>query len=313
MPAVAGAVDLSFPAPATPSARQDEALGSYRMPVGPWANGKMKVLKVEGPLTRIAWRLDTTTLTTLQILAPLRDQLLRRGFVVLYECATRGCGGFDFRYGATVLPEPDMHVDLGDFRYLAAERPGAKGLQYVSLLVSRSAGAGFVQVTQVGSDPATPAPAGTTVAPPAPDPASSAGGAAPPGGAQAETAAQIGTELSQHGFALLAGLRFASGSAELSAGDYPALAALAEWMKADPGRDVTLVGHTDTNGTLAGNIALSKRRATSVMERLIQKYGVPKDQLDAEGVGYLAPRSTNLTPEGRTKNRRVEAILTSGS
>jgi OOP family OmpA-OmpF porin len=31
----------------------------------------------------------------------------------------------------------------------------------------------------------------------------------------------------------------------------------------------------------------------------------------AEGVGYLAPRATNLTGAGRTLNRRVEVVLTS--
>ena len=33
--------------------------------------------------------------------------------------------------------------------------------------------------------------------------------------------------------------------------------------------------------------------------------------LAAEGVGYLAPRGTSLTEEGRTRNRRVEVVLTS--
>ena len=33
---------------------------------------------------------------------------------------------------------------------------------------------------------------------------------------------------------------------------------------------------------------------------------------EAEGVGYLAPRDTNTTPEGRTRNRRVEVMLISG-
>ena len=44
---------------------------------------------------------------------------------------------------------------------------------------------------------------------------------------------------------------------------------------------------------------------------LIGAYGIPAAQLDAQGVGYLSPIDSNLTEEGRQKNRRVEAILTS--
>jgi OOP family OmpA-OmpF porin len=48
-----------------------------------------------------------------------------------------------------------------------------------------------------------------------------------------------------------------------------------------------------------------------VLERLAGQYGVARSQLEAEGMGYLAPVATNLTPEGREVNRRVEVILLS--
>jgi len=71
------------------------------------------------------------------------------------------------------------------------------------------------------------------------------------------------------------------------------------------------VGHTDNSGSLAANVALSKDRAAAVRKRLIEKLGVPAEQLTAEGAGWLSPRTSNLTPEGREKNRRVEAVLAS--
>jgi OOP family OmpA-OmpF porin len=43
---------------------------------------------------------------------------------------------------------------------------------------------------------------------------------------------------------------------------------------------------------------------------LVASYNVDRAQLDAQGMGYLAPIAPNLTPEGRTANRRVEAIIT---
>lgn len=304
LPTVAVALDFSFPAPATVTNRRDEALGSYQLPVGPWTAGKMKTLRVEGPMIRIAWRLRTTTETTLQILQPLRKQLIAQGFAVLYECNTHDCGGYDFRYGMVLLPEPDMHVDLGDFRYLAAERPGAKGPEYAALMVSRSSGASYVQLTQIGRDPAVPAVV------PKPPP-TAAGATAGTGQTVQDTAKSIGAALEANGSITLDGLRFKSGAGGLAPGDYPSLSALADWLKADPKRQVTLVGHTDDSGGLAVNITLSRERARSVMDQLIQQYGVDKSQLSAEGVGYLAPRATNLTDAGRRMNRRVEAVLTS--
>jgi len=72
---------------------------------------------------------------------------------------------------------------------------------------------------------------------------------------------------------------------------------------------VVLVGHTDASGALAPNIALSRARAQAVRAALVA-LGAKADQIGAEGAGYLAPRATNLTPEGRAQNRRVEVMLT---
>jgi outer membrane protein OmpA-like peptidoglycan-associated protein len=38
---------------------------------------------------------------------------------------------------------------------------------------------------------------------------------------------------------------------------------------------------------------------------------VDRDRVTAKGVGFLAPRATNQTEEGRQKNRRVEVVVTS--
>jgi OOP family OmpA-OmpF porin len=69
-----------------------------------------------------------------------------------------------------------------------------------------------------------------------------------------------------------------------------------------------IVGHSDNQGSLEANIALSKRRAEAVRTALITR-GVAAERLEAHGVGYLAPVSTNLTEAGRTLNRRVELVL----
>jgi len=67
-------------------------------------------------------------------------------------------------------------------------------------------------------------------------------------------------------------------------------------------------GHTDSVGTKAYNLSLSKRRAESVRRYLIDK-GLDANRLKAYGFGESKPVATNLTPEGRTENRRVEFNL----
>jgi OOP family OmpA-OmpF porin len=127
--------------------------------------------------------------------------------------------------------------------------------------------------------------------------------------AAAETG--IGAALDTSGRAVLEDLEFASGSASLSEVDYASLAAVAAWLKANPGTTIALVGHTDASGSLTANIALSERRAKAVAQVLIDRYGAERARVAAEGVGFLAPRATNQSEEGRQKNRRVEVIVTS--
>lgn len=292
LPLPAAAFSLAFPSNSTEEAVEVSPMDSYALPLGRWTDGAVPTVTVEGEVNRSAWRIDAPGLTTLQILAPLREQLTGAGFTVAFECDTDECGGFDFRFGTEVLPPPAMEVDLGDYRFLSAR----KGDEAVSLLVSRTAQAGFVQVIRVGppSEAAPVAPQAAPVAAPSADPPE-----------------DLGAELEAAGHVVLSDLTFETGSAQLGAGPYASLAALAAYLTAHPGRKVALVGHTDASGPLDANIALSKRRAASVLERLVGSYGIPRSQLDAEGMGYLAPVASNLTDAGREENRRVEVILTS--
>ena len=305
--AAAATLELAFPAPAETTASRVETMTSFRLPVGPFRQGEMTTALTEGPLAQNAFRIASADLTTLQLMQPLRDQIAKAGFSVIYECETQACGGFDFRYGTDVLPEPDMHIDLGDFRYLAAEKPGAQGKEYISLVVSRSPQDGFVQMTRVGQSAL-------------PEPTLTASTKSPLNVARQQTLALpvkpmaptqgLAAGLEQGGTVVLEDLVFASGSAKLAEGDYASLQALAAWLQANPGKTIALVGHTDASGGLAGNLALSKKRAESVRQSLI-KLDVPGAQVVADGVGYLAPRDSNQTDAGRTRNRRVEVMITS--
>lgn len=284
-----GALTLDFGDPAAQTTTSSEGGTSIRLPDGAWTAGATPARALDGLVEQTAWRIDTRQ-TTLQILTHLQAQLEAEGWHPAFACETATCGGFDFRYALPLITEPDMHVDLGDFRYLLLDQQD----EALALVVSRARAAAFVQLIRVRPESATPR---RDIAAPTPVPA-----ATPTG----DFARQIETA----GSLVLADLVFASGAGTLAPGDYPTLRALADYMDQRPQARVALVGHTGASGGLAANIALSRARAQSVRKALTA-LGISGDRIEAEGVGYLAPRSTNLTPEGRTQNRRVEVMLTS--
>ncbi|MCV2881663.1 OmpA family protein [Actibacterium sp. XHP0104] len=299
MPAMAPAGMLELPAHAVRAAEQSEPLASYRLPIGPWDGAEIQTIWAEGEVLRQAWTYRSPGATTLQLLTPLRDQLTEAGFEILFECETDACGGFDFRYATDVLPEPEMHVDLGDYRFLSAQRMGDEAPEYISLMISRSSARGFVQITRVG----TPGAEGATLF--------AASTKNPPVTELPAEPEAIAAELENQGRAVLADLSFETGSSTLIDDEFVSLSALAEYLLDNPDRKITLVGHTDAEGALEKNIALSEKRAEAVREHLILALAVPAEQIEARGVGFLAPLASNLTDDGRTQNRRVEVILTS--
>ncbi|OZA12533.1 MAG: hypothetical protein B7Y02_07195 [Rhodobacterales bacterium 17-64-5] len=302
-------LNLQFPGPSETTLQRSEALASFRLAVGPYQSGEIATELTEGALDQTAWRIAVPGSSTLEMIQSLRAQIAAAGFKVIFECETEACGGYDFRYGTEVVAEPDMHVDLGDFRYVAAERPSAAGPELIALVVSRSADQGFVQVTTITPlSQAALALSGSQAGPATAETAETQSAA--PALTAPTTPDDFGASLLARGSVALDDLIFASGSAALEDKDYASLTALAAWLAANPTRQVTLVGHTDAVGTLAANTGLSRQRAASVRATLIARFGAQPGQIDAQGAGYLAPRATNETPEGRTQNRRVEVILT---
>lgn len=294
----APALELQFPVPTETTASRGENLTSIHLPSGPFAGQHLPTIRVEGALQIQAFRLELSGASTLEMMQALRAQIENAGFDIQFECETLACGGYDFRYGVEILPEPDMHVDLGDFRYLAATRggSGAKTAEHIGLMVSRAGQTGFVQLTAIGGTDAAVNVINSLPKTTAPDAKSF-----DPGGLD-----RLALGTSQ----VLEDLVFASGSSTLTSGSYASLQDLARWLRANPGQKVFLVGHTDASGSLEGNTKLSKLRAESVRQVLLNDFDIAPEQVQAEGVGFLAPRESNLTAEGRKRNRRVEVMLT---
>jgi outer membrane protein OmpA-like peptidoglycan-associated protein len=296
LPGAAGAISLDLPASASMQTEELRPADSFALPVGAFAEGVIPTQNVEGDVSFRTWRIDSPGLTTLQILSPLRQQLSREGFETLFECRSDQCGGFDFRFGTEVVPAPAMFVDLADFRFLSARHKTGSGPEYIALMISRSARAGFLQVVQVGSAPAPARPA--ELPPPAEAPVSFAG---------SKTAALA--DLAEVGRVVLGDLTFASGSADLDDTVFASLKALASLLADNQSWQIALVGHTDATGSADANILISQRRAEAVKERLVMSYETDGSRIEAAGAGYLAPIASNLTQEGRAANRRVEVVL----
>jgi len=85
---------------------------------------------------------------------------------------------------------------------------------------------------------------------------------------------------------------------------------LAAVLKAYPNARVELAGHTDNTGNPQANQTLSLDRANAVKSMLVNQ-GVNADQISTNGYGDSRPVSSNDTPEGRERNRRLELIVNS--
>ncbi|WP_159963829.1 OmpA family protein [Profundibacterium mesophilum] len=293
-----------------PGAARDMAAGASPRE-GSTAPGGGLAEGATATLTRQAWQLPGSTLQTAQIAADLRGQLVRAGYEIVFACEDEACGGFDFRYALPLLPEPQMHVDLGDYRYIAARHEAPGGGALVALMVSRSEQTGYIQLTHLASGAAgqvvTSSKSGGLPGPLDGPAAETSASVSPSFGG--DQAAGVTARLAQAGRAPLDDLTFAPGSSRLGDGPFASLRQLADYLEAHPGAQALLVGHSDSTGALPRNIALSEQRARSVMARLSDGLGVPARQLRAEGAGFLAPRASNATAQGRASNRRVEVVL----
>ncbi len=101
---------------------------------------------------------------------------------------------------------------------------------------------------------------------------------------------------------------FPTDKSELLPGAAERLNQVADALKEQPERSVTVYGYTDSQGNDSYNMTLSQKRADSVRTYLIGR-GIPTDVIVAEGKGKADPVATNATADGRANNRRVEIVL----
>lgn len=101
---------------------------------------------------------------------------------------------------------------------------------------------------------------------------------------------------------------FALDSYELTESAKTNLQEIIDLMDKYPQTMVTVVGHTDSTGTMKYNQTLSEQRANAVAEYL-EENGIDPSRVTTEGKGELEPVATNETREGREQNRRVDITI----
>jgi outer membrane protein OmpA-like peptidoglycan-associated protein len=79
-------------------------------------------------------------------------------------------------------------------------------------------------------------------------------------------------------------------------------------IKGNPDSNITVEGHTDSQGQRQYNMELGEKRAKAVRDQLVSR-GVAADRIKAVGIGPDRPVADNKSAEGRANNRRVEIIV----
>ena len=76
-------------------------------------------------------------------------------------------------------------------------------------------------------------------------------------------------------------------------------------MDVNPEMKIRIEAHTDSKGTTDYNLDLSKKRAQSVVDYLVEK-GVAADRLESVGLGSTKQRVVEVDEATQAQNRRVE-------
>jgi len=104
-------------------------------------------------------------------------------------------------------------------------------------------------------------------------------------------------------------VQFDFDKADVKAKYHDVIGKVAEFMKKYPTTTATIEGNTDNRGKYSYNMKLSERRAESVRNYLIEKFGIESSRLSTKGYGATKPVATNNTAAGRQKNRRIDALI----
>ena len=251
--------------PDRPITREDEAKG----------------LTLEGKLTRIAYRIDGKK-SALEVYRNYQGALQAGGFKTLFECkGDEQCGGdfqsFVLNSGKVSQPGQGDAAFGGKYYAVLARKEAPTGDIYV-----------FLDVMDDNSNNITPVFQQVIETKPMQT-----------GQVKVLDMAAMQKSLAESGRVAVYGVYFDTDKAEVKPESKAALDEMGKLLNANPKLKVYVVGHTDNQGTLAGNLDLSQKRADAVVKALEAGYKIPAARLSARGVASLAPVAANDAEAGR--------------
>lgn len=263
--------------------------------------GKPAPKTVEGRISN-HWYLSPKGPAPLEVFRNYQQALTAAGYQVLYACELAQCEKFDVQDKIKEFPRSarwvagnaivDSIFNSGSqpgFNYLSVSKNGPDGVTYIQLATSTTSNAPISGRTRLFLQIVEPQQmAGNMVAV----------------GAKA-----IGDSLQRDGKIALYGVLFDTNKAEIREQSSAQLKEMADALKAAPRLKVYIVGHTDSDGDLEANLALSQKRAQAVVTALSKTYGIAAERLNARGVASLAPVASNAADAGKARNRRVEMVV----
>ncbi|NRF67883.1 DUF4892 domain-containing protein [Aquincola sp. S2] len=280
----------------------NERFASARLPAGPSKlinNGQLqfeKSITVEGRVNAYYY-VAPPAATPLEILRSYQAALQQAGFSPLYACDSAArCNAFhlesyrreliDPRPWAKNRINPSGSSSLNRAHFLSASRRTERGEMGVVVWIAEPDSvwnAATVSLVVAES-------------------------AAMEGGNVTVSAQQLQQGLKAQGKAVLHGLHFDTGKADVKPESKAQLEAMAQALRAEAALRVFIVGHTDNQGEFDANLALSRRRAEAVAAALVAQHGIETRRLSAQGAASFAPMASNADEAGRAKNRRVEMV-----
>ena len=233
-------------------------------------DGSVKTVKLEGKITKIDYG-DPDNRSSLERIRNYEQALKKAGFEIKFMCGKEECG---HQIGIETIgfypPE----------RYLTAFQKRKEGNVWIGVFIPAGPWSKIIVVEEKPMET----------------------------GMVKVTADVFKSNILKDGHAAVYGIYFDTGKSVINPESDETIKEIAALLNANASMQVYIVGHTDNVGKLKDNMELSQKRAEAVVSELITKYKIPSANLEAGGVGPLAPVATNDTEEGKELNRRVEIV-----
>jgi OOP family OmpA-OmpF porin len=104
------------------------------------------------------------------------------------------------------------------------------------------------------------------------------------------------------------GILFDVNSDQIKPTSYGVVKEIADVLQQNSNVKVKIIGHTDSDGSDASNLDLSKKRSAAVKDMLVNEFSIEASRIETDGKGETQPVADNKTKEGKAANRRVEFV-----